>query len=228
MKGSLAISVVLIIFLSTSCRSSEQGSPVAVSTTPAAPTVATTVPRNGPNAGTDRFPENYSLLPSATLRQLEAEGISDFQRDLLADGHLTIDEYERAYLAFVECARGHGIVIDPADVKMNGLFLYWHYIAMPAELVDGAARMADCRSEYLVPLSSLWEQIAVRLYESLIPVTREWTADCLHERGFAVRERAFTQTNEQFIIAVSECTALMMSEFDVPASWGYSGDGRGR
>lgn len=114
-------------------------------------------------------------------------GLSDFQRDLLGDGEVTFDEYERAVLAAMQCLRDAGIRTAGPEL-VDGRFYFFDF----AEGDDPARTdqvLAGCEEEYLSEVEPAWGE-ASRTPEDEERNDRFYggVADCLRRNGVAIED----------------------------------------
>jgi len=122
-----------------------------------------------------------------SAREPLPEGLSAFQREMLEDGEVTFDEYERAVLAAMQCLRDAGIRTAGPDL-VDGRFYTFDF----AEGDDPARTddvLAGCEEEYLSEVEWAWSEA------SRTPQDDErheqfygGVADCLRRNGVDIED----------------------------------------
>ena len=110
---------------------------------------------------------------------------SQFQRELLSDGRLTYEEYERAVLATVQCVKDNGIEIAKEIHSAPGKRIAFEFVGGTTE--DERARASavyeDCYREFEETVDLVWaEQNAPD--EKTLELARDALAQCLRAGGY--------------------------------------------
>ncbi len=122
----------------------------------------------------------------AGARGLATPDLSEFQRQILADGEVTFAEMERAALAYAECMREAGLQVDTTYREDISAYQYT-FTAPSPEGFDDLVESADarCRPRYLIEVERAWADQAgptreeeTQFYEAI--------RQCLVDRGHAV------------------------------------------
>ncbi len=147
-----------------------------------------------PPAADSEFPPWLESLVAST---------TDFQKEILSDGAVTIDELEKAILANVQCQVENGVEIrDFVFDPLGGG--YEMAVVWGADLPGDAARdavdaiQADCEAEYSIAVENVFgfqnqstpEELSVELAR---------TAQCMREKGFDVPESATREVLQNLV-----------------------------
>jgi hypothetical protein len=89
------------------------------------------------------------------LGREQLERLSPFQRAIVQDGEITVDEYRAAIEATVACAREGGAVIDDPEVQADGTLSYSVGVR-PAGGPDAVTAHSRCARKYSDEISVLW------------------------------------------------------------------------
>jgi hypothetical protein len=163
-------------------------------------------------------------------------GISDFQRALLADGVLTLAEYEQAILAFRECAVGLGYQLRewmPRHDRGYSVSATYRLPEGQKESLETAqsrtAQLQRCHREYLEAVGYVWIK-EHHPSESEFQQAREALGACLREQGeeFPANptEGDFTRYHRTPLAARANidafpiCQERIADEFDLPGFGG--------
>ncbi|VAW07147.1 hypothetical protein MNBD_ACTINO02-3067 [hydrothermal vent metagenome] len=167
---------------------------------------------SGTPASTDsEFPPWLESLVAST---------TDFQKEILSDGEVTIDELEKAALATVQCLEENGVVVS--DFSFDSENAEWGMsIVLGAEVPDDAemnsldAIQAECEGEFLIVVWNVFgfqnqptpEELSLELARA---------AQCLREKGFEVPEGATREVMQNFAgssrRAYGECRQLAQEQ----------------
>lgn len=106
------------------------------------------------------------------------------QLEMIADGRVDFQEYEQAYLAFVQCVTDAGITIREGprlDVHGQNYRTSFAMGSTPAEAQASNRLMAECQDRHLNSVLVLWSA-ANRPSEELLQEANQALRDCLAER----------------------------------------------
>ena len=147
---------------------------------------------------------------------------SDFQRDLLEDGMLTLDEYERAKLEQARCLMDQGLEIDPDRLQLDGLLRYTYFITASAEIAPEApAIMRDCQATYSIEVDRAWAEVSLPLLDNVIAESKAMVYGCLVDSGFDPGDSNVDPESPEFLAAEEDCATTMRETLDMIAYWGF-------
>jgi hypothetical protein len=164
-----------------------------------------------PTAADSEFPPWLESLVAST---------TEFQKEILSDGAVTIDELEKAILANVQCQVENGVeirdfVFDPLGGGYE-MAVVWG-ADLPGDAAQDAvdAIQADCEAEYSIAVENVFgfqnqstpEELSVELAR---------TAQCMREKGFEVPEGATREVMQNLAgssrRAYGECRQLAQEQ----------------
>lgn len=116
--------------------------------------------------------------PSQRLASWLYPQATEFQQEILADGAVTFDEYERATLAAADCFTGAGIEFTGPELQPDGFTLNF---AFSTEGFSERA-MDSCSEEWVGAVSRVWTEQHVPSESERPQVTRQF-AECLEAAG---------------------------------------------
>jgi hypothetical protein len=172
-------------------------------------------------------PDSALALPNGPLTDL-----SDFQKEILSDGVLTLAEYERAILAYRTCIEGYGYRIDHEymPTKNHGYGTYSSRVATVGE-TDTERAFAEagfkaCERDYIEALGFVWS-LDNRPSEEERQRARDAFATCMHDQGeefpdhpseadFSVYVRTRAGEGRGTPAAFKDCSIRIGDEFDMP------------
>jgi hypothetical protein len=108
--------------------------------------------------------------------------LSEFEREVLADGDLLFEEYEEAFLLSERCTTDLGLTIY--DRRAPSFIDVGSYGAQASHALDLATEdaVSRCKLDYTTDLSLIWGQI-YHPTQGDIEASRREMAKCLNERG---------------------------------------------
>lgn len=115
-----------------------------------------------------------------------------FQAEILSDGMVDFDEYERATLAAMQCYHDAGFdVVGPITDSLGFLTFSYGGVRDPNELQD---RLADlsCEMTYLDLVSAAYSAVNAPTASEVSERTLAYAA-CLEEEGVAVEAQATSE-----------------------------------
>jgi len=130
-------------------------------------------------------------------------GTSAFQRDILADGTVTFDEYERAVLETISCTRAAGV--DVGDLQLDDSGIFYDYRIYPRNMSDDEALAIhdECYSKNLSVVNLVWaEQNELSGTQREAELAR--VKSCLRDAGVDVDDDA----NAEDLMALLNSTPL--------------------
>ncbi len=145
---------------------------------------------------------------------------SEFQKEILSDGEVTIVELEKAALATVQCLEENGVVVS--DFSFDSENAEWGMsIVLGVEVPDDAemnsldAIQAECEGEFLIVVWNVFGfQNQPTPEELSLELAR--TAQCLREKGFEVPEGATREVMQNLAgssrRAYGECRQLAQEQ----------------
>lgn len=165
-------------------------------------------------------------IPASTLA-VWLPNASDFEKALLADGLLTLTEYEGAKLAEVQCLRESGLeVLDP---HMNGIYLYRFTIKYESATGKQPDAIGDCKKQYTSVLEPIWAEVSVPLAQQTIDESRRMMADCYKREHLKIEDHPEDSFDPEVFDKSTRCKEQMWSALHVEGiSYGVEGDGRPR
>ncbi len=162
-----------------------------------------------------------SPLPADLARALEST--SEFQREILKDGNVTHEEYERAVYATVQCMRDGGIRIsqEPYETWRGQLDFAWETRNEEEDALSARVH-EECRAEHndLVSIQYFYQ---VRPTEKERAEARIALIECLRSAGVQLSS---DPTGEEFRALATTanasfrtCRAEVVEEFDFSDGW---------
>ncbi len=125
-------------------------------------------------------PDDSSQEFGALLRSTSPE-----QAELLADGELTLAEYEKAFFSLVACLEDRGIRVFDTEFVDSGGF---NYSTMDPDTPEGQAKFnldhGECRSQHFDEIELAWAD--VNADPDADTVFYEAVADCVRGEGVEV------------------------------------------
>lgn len=174
-----------------------------------------------PSAQAPRQASEPDPIEPGLLASLLAEA-SDFQKDLLEDGILTLDEYERAKLEEARCLMDQGLEIDSDRLQLDGLLRYTYWITAPAEIAPEApAIMSECQATYSSEVDRAWAEVSLPLLDDVIAESKAMVYGCLVDSGFDPGDSGVDPRSAEFLAAEEVCATAMRETLDMVAYWGY-------
>jgi hypothetical protein len=154
----------------------------------------------------------------------------DFESTLLADGDVSFEDYERAFLAYSKCAEdaGWSFVEQPRLTSRMNYEFRWVMIGganLPPDAMQAAQQTLEkCRLANFDELQRVWS-LKTALSDSERQVARDQLGDCLRDRGVKdVPQHPASSDWERFIVvgsgmdltsrqAFRECKAAVQDAF---------------
>ncbi len=130
--------------------------------------------------------------------------VSEYQREVLADGAVTEAEFEAAAVAHRECVLARGVDVGPLERHPDGVYWTFSFALQPGEdpaTGPGITAFHECEDEY-ISILTMWK------YNEAIPVGAERDAAwrellaCLEE--FGVSGVSVTDREAQVVARVDE------------------------
>ncbi len=169
---------------------------------------------SGTPAATDsEFPPWLESLVAST---------TDFQKEILSDGEVTIDELEKAVLANVQCQEENGVeirdfVFDPLGGGYEMSIVWGEARPDDSDLESLDAIEEKCTIEYSIAVEGMFMFQNQPTPEELSAVLAR-TAQCMRERGLEVPVDATQQQLQELAVsdygAYGECRRLAQDESD--------------
>ncbi|HDL42290.1 MAG TPA: hypothetical protein ENG98_04675 [Actinobacteria bacterium] len=147
-----------------------------------------------PAATNTEFPPWLETLVAST---------TDFQKEILSDGEVTIDELEKAVLATVQCMGESGVPVT--DFEFDSESGEWGMSVAAGEVPRTEAELealdaieSRCMNEYSIAVGSVFgfqnqptpEELSAELAR---------TAQCMREKGFEVPEGATREVMQDLV-----------------------------
>src|SRR6185312_9906551 len=117
-------------------------------------------------------------IDPATLQTTRTTA-NQYQKDLVKDGSLTLNEYETAELAEVACIQAKGFTVDPSSTKLNGLARYQIKVVDFTDLAAEQDAKGACIRTYTSALDQVWADITVAISNKVVAESRHFMATCL-------------------------------------------------
>lgn len=138
--------------------------------------------RAASQSGTPKADGTFVLIAQPDLVEL-LKNTSDFQRELLQDGKLTITEYETAFLGFQQCITSAGVIFDKPPT-LTALGRYDYMLLYPPDVIEaGKAAHSKCRVQYTDQVSQTWSRRDNPNAAEVITRARGVLRDCLRAGG---------------------------------------------
>ncbi len=163
-------------------------------------------------------------IPASTLATLLPQA-TDYQRAVLADGMLTLTEYEAAKLAQVQCLNEAGLNV--LGGKLNGLYLYRFTVAAPADSAGPPPAIGFCKKEYANVIEMVWAEVSVPMSRATIDESRQLMAECYKASSLKVDAHPEDSPDPEIQQRYRECLRKVQTALDIEGfSFGVDGDGR--
>lgn len=149
---------------------------------------------------------------------------SSYQQGLIQDGSLTLDDYEKAELAEVNCLQSSGYEVAPHSTDLDGTARFNIQVANIHDI--GAEQQArhKCEQEYTSVIDQIWAQITAQIERTVSDEARHFMATCLKGRGISVSQRPWSSSDPHLANAYSDCTKAMQAKYNVRNQFGVEGD----
>jgi hypothetical protein len=149
----------------------------------------------------DRTVREAGPLPAAILTPALADA-NEEQRALLADGKLTLSEYQRAYLAWVACMNDAGVP-TVAKTTLDGMGEFdTSFTAARREAFERAyAATGTCGTAHMRVVARVWSELMAPVRAALMPATRTWMAKCVTDAGYTAADRPWRTEVEAAAVA---------------------------
>lgn len=191
-----------------------------------------TVPSSHPNAPSlSNLARDISALnnPAETrlspafLDQIRQTG-SQYQRDLVTDGSLTLEEYEKAELAYASCMQEAGYQLQPGSTELNGLARIDVAVGPFSDLQAERQSESACRGKYVSALELPWSYITAAIQQRVMSASRQFMATCIAGEGLKVSQRPWSSDDPTVQRKYDGCTKRMFAKFNIQTSFGVDGD----
>jgi hypothetical protein len=172
-------------------------------------------------SGHDESSASAVSISSSELKEIErVVHLSTFQKELLADGQLTLAEYELAALGYGRCVREAGWTIErewlPTDKRGYSSKLY-------RDGIDPAAQVAarSCEQEYISGLTLIWA-LHHRPSEQELQRQRNALGACLRESGVMLPDDPSEADISAYVasagtvVVFASCIERVETEFGTP------------
>ncbi|GAB4338728.1 MAG: hypothetical protein Kow0010_27060 [Dehalococcoidia bacterium] len=154
-------------------------------------------------------------LDPATL-DLLLEEASEYQKALLADGDLTLEEYERAMLDNIACLRQRGFVVSGDQARLNGVFLYLPTYTYPnGSRGEGESAKRECDQEFSDVVAKAWSIVVQPVMEDIAQRSRVFMRDCLERQGVSLEQRPWSSTDAEVGAVYRACVMQTQAAFDL-------------
>lgn len=106
------------------------------------------------------------------------------QLEMVSDGEVSFQEYEEAYLAYIQCVVDEGIKLrEKPHLDAHGKYYEAKFsLGSEAELEANKLVLQTCQDRHLLSVLRLWDT-ANRPSESLIQAANQALVDCLSEQS---------------------------------------------
>jgi len=145
---------------------------------------------------------------------------SQSQKEVLAKGYVTFEEYEQAMLNAVACFHEGGIATEGPTLDRTGT--YYEYVAKIPDDADYPRLEAwynKCTAEHLDGILAAWNW-QHRASEQEIQQAREALAACLRESGIEVptapTSADFSTAMQANLVAFGSCSDDVSAEYGIP------------
>ena len=193
----------------------------------------------GCSADTERragqIPDAQTVVPADAIRPLPIRPgtletllpqASEFQRNLLSDGSLTLTEYESAKLAQIACLRENGLEIV-GDIGLNGLKMIRFTVASSGPQSVATSVISDCKREFAHVIEMIWAEVSAPLIQEVISESRRMMRECYDENSLRVEDRPHDSDDPNVQAKYSQCAREMQSVLNMGGIfYGVEGDGR--
>lgn len=217
--GALAIALVITVLLAACGGGSKSAAP-GVTKAAVAPTV-------GSGRATTLAQLNDPALTRIDPAELQAVfgTASQYQKDLVASGSLTLNEYQKAELADIACIQAKGFTVDPSSAKLNGLARYQIKVVGFTDLAAEQDAKGACTRMYTSAVDQVWADITVGISNTVVAESRHFMATCLAADGIQVSERPWRSTDPTVEAQYRQCSEAAANTYDTGGvGFGVEGD----
>lgn len=109
--------------------------------------------------------------------------LGDFQRGIISDGVITLNEYEQAESQYRSCLVAKGYSVAPLSLTGLGRYLPKEGIQLAQGLEQGEADEASCQAQYTGIVEIIWSNITAPLQAKVAQVQGTAMAKCLWAPG---------------------------------------------
>lgn len=143
-----------------------------------------------------------------------------FERDILADGKVTFDEYQKAVFATVQCAKAHGIVyLNDPTLGPGKKFTYLMSFGQTADEAQSLHKAYDaCYQQYQYLIDIAWTIENKPTQETLNKATSTF-ASCLRDAGVTLPDSPstadFRTAQASHPDVFNACSTTVSKQFDL-------------
>ncbi len=126
-----------------------------------------------------------TTAPAPADRFVLSEQVSEYQQEILEDGTVTFEEYERAFFDYLRCMTDRGMVISRAPELAPGGWLYEVQITVGStdeEIASFYAAFNECVNEYTSHVQPRWSELN-EPSQAVRQQAREYLYECMREAG---------------------------------------------
>lgn len=131
------------------------------------------------------------------LNGLKGGPLSDYQRSIISDGVITLDEYKQAESQYRGCLVASGYSVAPLVLTTLGRYLPAEGIQLGADVQKGEADEASCQSQYTGVVDFIWSNVTAPIQEKVAQAQGAAMAQCLAQvtdsREYAAAKGACTE-----------------------------------
>lgn len=167
-------------------------------------------------------PQLMKIKP-VLLAQIRDSG-SPYQRDLVADGSLTLDEYEKAELAYAGCMEAAGFKVQPKSTQLTGLARINIQVGPFTDRAAESNAEGSCRGKYTSALEMPWADLTVAISQKIVAASRHFMATCIEGQGLKVADRPGHSDDPGVVAKYHDCMSQMEAKYNIDIGFGVEGD----
>lgn len=170
-------------------------------------------PSNPPSTTT----ANGVQLPPAEVHLLLSEA-SNYQQDILRDSFVSLDEYQRAALAFVQCAQGAGVTFtaEPKESAIGRFTFQTRYADQ-----EQKASYDACYTKYFKEVDMAWAAYVAPRQSEILQGARDDLGDCLRAAGIDIPKHPSSADFKEYMTnptaAFARCAQSVQQTDNLPA-----------
>jgi hypothetical protein len=211
----MAISVAAVLCVGAACGGNEPGPK------PASNHVVDTTGM-AQNLSQLNDPELMKLKP-VLINQIRNSG-SEYQKDLVADGSLTLAEYEKAELAYAACMEAAGFQVQPKSTQLNGMARINVQVGPFTDRAAEGQAEGTCRGTYTSAIDLPWADLTVAISQEIVAESRHFMATCVEGKGLKVADRPGDSDDPAVVAKYFACMSQMMAKYNIDIGFGVEGD----
>ena len=174
------------------------------------------------NIGQLNDPQLMKVKP-VLLAQVRDSG-SEYQKELVSDGSLTLDEYEKAELAYAACMQAAGFQVQPKSTQLNGMARIDVQVGPYTDRAAETQAEGTCRGKYTSAIELPWADLTVAISQKIVSESRHYMAACIASEGLKVADRPWSSDDLSVVAKYAGCMSKMESRYNIDIGFGVEGD----